>query len=89
MDNDRGAWLENAMDRWETSLMRMCYAYLGDVLLAEDAVQETFLKAWKAYDRFRGEADEKTWLMRIAINNCKDMRRGAWFRHTDFLGRAA
>lgn len=84
MDNDRGAWLENAMDRWETGLMRMCYAYLRDVLLAEDAVQETFLKAWKAYDRFRGEADEKTWLMRIAINNCKDMRRGAWFRHTDF-----
>ena len=63
--------------------MRTAYAYLGDFALAEDAVQETFLKAWRAYDRFRGEAEEKTWLMRIAINTCKDVRRSAWFRHID------
>ena len=67
-ENPRGAWLENAMKRWEASLMRMCFVYLGDMALAEDAVQETFLKAWKGYERFRGEANEKTWLMRIAIN---------------------
>ena len=71
------------MARWETSLTRLCYAYLGDRALAEDAVQETFLKAWKGYDRFRGQAQEKTWLTRIAINTCKDMRRGAWFRRVD------
>ena len=82
-DHSRAAWLENAMERWEASLMRMCFAYLGDVTLAEDAVQETFLKAWKGYERFRGEANEKTWLMRIAINTCKDVRRSAWFRHMD------
>lgn len=80
---DRGRWLEDAMDRWEQSLLRICYAYLGDVALAEDAVQETFLKAWKGIDRFRGGASEKTWLMRIAINTCKDVRRGAWFKHID------
>lgn len=80
---DRERWLEEVMDRWERSLLRVCFAYLGDVALAEDAVQETFLKAWKGYDRFRGNASEKTWLMRIAINTCKDMRRSAWFRHTD------
>ena len=71
------------MARWETSLLRMCYAYLGDRALAEDAVQETFLKAWKGYGQFRGQAQEKTWLMRIAINTCKDVRRSAWFRHVD------
>lgn len=80
---DRGQWLEEVMERWEQSLLRTCYAYLGDVALAEDAVQETFLKAWKGIDRFRGNASEKTWLMRIAINTCKDVRRGAWFRHID------
>ncbi|MBQ8953524.1 MAG: RNA polymerase sigma factor [Clostridia bacterium] len=83
MDTLRKQWLEDAMARWETSLVRLCYAYLGDRALAEDAVQETFLKAWKGYGQFHGEAQEKTWLMRIAINTCKDVRRSAWFRHTD------
>ena len=83
MTDERAAWLEAAMARWETSLVRLCYACLGDRALAEDAVQETFLKAWKGYDRFRGEAQEKTWLTRIAINTCRSMRRGAWFRRVD------
>lgn len=80
---EREVWLENAMNRWERNLLRTCYAYLGDIALAEDAVQETFLKAWKGFDRFRGASEEKTWLMRIAINTCKDVRRSAWFRHID------
>ena len=71
------------MARWEQSLLRTCFAYLGDLSLAEDAVQETFLKAWKNLDRFRGEASEKTWLLRIAINTCRDMRRSRWTRHVD------
>ena len=83
MTDERAAWLEAAMARWETSLTRLCYAYLGDRALAEDAVQETFLKAWKGYERFRGQSSEKTWLLRIAINTCKDIRRSAWFKHID------
>ena len=50
---------------------------------AEDLYQETFLKAYRALDRFRGDAEEKTWLLRIAINTCRDLRRSAWFRHVD------
>lgn len=80
---DRAAWLEDAMLRYEESLLRMCFAYLGDTSLAEDAVQETFLKAYQSLDSFRGDASEKTWLLRIAINTCKDVRRSAWFRHVD------
>ena len=83
VDHARRAWLEGAMEQWEKSLLRMCYAYLQDVSLAEDAVQETFLKAWKGFDCFRGASEEKTWLMRIAINTCKDLRRNAWFRRID------
>lgn len=77
------AWLERAMEQYEESLLRMCFAYLGDAALAEDAVQETFLKAYRALERFRGDAGEKTWLLRIAINTCRDLRRSAWFRHVD------
>ena len=79
----RREWLENALARWEKPILHLCYAYLGDTALAEDAVQETFLKAWRHYDRFRGEAGDKTWLMRIAMNTCKDQLKSAWFRNTD------
>lgn len=64
-------------------LKRMCYVYLKDLALAEDAVQDTFLKAYRALDGFREESSEKTWLMRIAVNTCKDYLRGAWFRRVD------
>ena len=43
----RQAWLNGAIERWEKPMLRLCYAYLCDAVLAEDAVQETFFKAWK------------------------------------------
>ena len=76
-------WLAGVIARWERTLLRLCFAYLCDTALAEDAVQETFFKAWKSRDRFRGEADEKTWLTRIAINTCKDLLKSAWTKNTD------
>lgn len=72
--------IESLIDAYQTKLLRFCYAYLHDWALAEDAVQETFLKAYKHLSSFRGESAENTWLMRIAINTCKDMRRMHWFR---------
>lgn len=71
------------MALYKTDLLHMSYIYLRDAALAEDAVQETFVKAYKAMDTFRGESSEKSWLMRIAINTCKDMRRVGWFRYVD------
>lgn len=71
------------MEQWEVPLLRTCYLLVKDVALAEDAVQDTFVKAWQAHDHFRGEASEKSWLMRIAVNTCRDLRRGKWFRHVD------
>ena len=79
----RRAWLDEAITRWEKPMLRLCYAYLCDTAMAEDAVQETFFKAWKNFGRFRGEAEEKTWLTRIAINTCKDLLKSAWARNTD------
>ncbi len=76
-------WLEQAMTQWEVPLLRTCTMLLRDAALAEDAVQETFLKAWRAYGKYRGESTEKTWLMRIAVNTCRDMQRGSWLRRID------
>lgn len=61
----REAALTGLVERHRTALVRMCCLCLGDASLAEDAAQETFLKAYRALDSFRGECDEKTWLMRI------------------------
>lgn len=69
--------------QYQGAIRRMCCLYLCDSAAAEDAVQETFLKAYRRMDAFRGESAERTWLMSIAINTCRDMNRSAWFRHTE------
>lgn len=79
-DNGREERLIRLMEQYEQDLLRMCCAYLRDRALAQDAVQEAFLKAYKGLDSFRGDCAEKTWLTRIAINVCKTMRKNAWFR---------
>lgn len=74
---------ESLVDRYQTDLLRTCYLYLHDRALAEDAVQETFFKAYLNRDSFRSACSEKTWLMKIAMNTCRDMRRSNWFRLVD------
>ena len=82
-DSRRDQTIEKLIVQYQTPLLRLCYIQLQDRALAEDAVQETFLKAYRSFDQFRGECSEKTWLMRIALNVCRDASRAAWFRHTD------
>ncbi len=82
-DNRADEELKRLVVTYEKELLRLCCVYLKDVQLAEDAVQETFVKAYRGFASFRGESSEKTWLVRIAINVCKDMRRGAWYRFVD------
>ena len=82
-DSNREERLTRMVEHYQSSLLIMCYAYLHERELAEDAVQETFLKAYKALDTFRGECEEKTWLMSIAINVCRNVRKSAWFVHVN------
>lgn len=82
-NRSREEMLAHMVAQYEVALLRTCYMYLRDRGLAEDAAQETFLKAYKALDTFRGESGEKTWLMKIAINTCRDLKRSAWFRYMD------
>ena len=73
--------LERLMKEYGDSVFRMCFLYLKDYQLAEDATQETFIKAAKAYEQFQNHSTEKTWLIRIAINSCKSIMRTHWFQN--------
>ena len=77
------------MEKYGNSLMRLCFMYLKDNHLAEDAVQETFLKVYRNYGQFDGGSGEKAWINRIAINVCKDMLRSAWKRRVSVVEELA
>ena len=64
--------LDQMVQQYEKDLLRICCIYLRDRTAAEDVVQETFLKAFRSMDSFRGESSEKTWLIRIAIKCIDD-----------------
>lgn len=81
MDAER--LITELMEQYGDMLCRLCCAMLRDRELAQDAVQETFLKAYRALPAFRGECSEKTWLTRIAVNTCRSMLRSSWLRHMD------
>jgi len=68
--------LEQRLEQHRSELTGYCYRMLGSPFEAEDAVQDTFLRAWRGYDRFEGRAAFRSWLYRIATNVCFDMLNG-------------
>ncbi len=85
MDAQQGSGSALSADRFEEfrrELTGYCYRMLGSASEAEDAVQDTMVKAWRSSEDFEGRSSVRTWLYRIAHNACVDMHRSPQRRAT-------
>ncbi len=78
--NDDKISMEDLIEKYSKELMKLCYLYLKDYQLAEDAVQDILIKIYRKYNTFRKESNEKTWVTKIAINTCKNYTRKSCYK---------
>ena len=69
--DEREKLLKRLMSSYGDQIIKTCFLFLRSRQPAEDASQETFIRAWKALDRLKEGPTEKAWLMKIAVNVCK------------------
>jgi RNA polymerase sigma-70 factor (ECF subfamily) len=77
--------LKRLIHSYGNDVLRIAYMYLKDKYLAEDACQEVFIKVYKNFDKFKKQSSEKTWIITITMNTCKDILRISWFKKVVML----
>ena len=70
---------EGLYEKYATDVLRVCYFYLGDRQKAEDVCQDVFIRLMTNAPDLE-EGHEKAWLLKVALNRCRDLWRGSWAR---------
>ena len=85
LGEDNEKQLEEWIAEYSGAVLKLCFVYLADAEMAKDAMQDTFVKVWRKMEQFQNRHDlsDKAWIMKIALNTCRDYKRTAWFRHID------
>ncbi len=81
--------MEEIYNRQCDTVYRVCFLYLKNEQEALDAVQETFLRLFQKNPVFQDQEHEKAWLIRTAINYCKDVQKSFWKRNRSVYEEAA
>ena len=76
---DLSAYYGELYELYATDVLRMCYFYLGDRSRAEDVCQDVFVRLMTTNPPLQ-EGKEKSWLLKVAMNRCRDLWRGAWLK---------
>ena len=71
---------EELVSRWADTVLRVGYTWTGSLQDAQDVCQTVLLKLLTSPRRFDGEEQERAWVLRVAVNCCKDLRKSAWAR---------
>ncbi len=78
--------VERLIETHGQEVYKIAYFYMKEQQLAEDVFQEVFYKVMKNYSKFQHQSSEKTWLIRITINTCKDVLRTSWIKRVTTFG---
>lgn len=78
--DEKEQYLNSVLDEYGDYLKHLIYTYVKDIQKTEDIVQDVFIKFYKSLDRFEGRATIKTYLYRIAVNECKNYLKSWHFR---------
>ncbi|HHY81289.1 MAG TPA: sigma-70 family RNA polymerase sigma factor [Clostridiales bacterium] len=80
-------FINKAVSQYADMLFRVCFTYLNNVQDAEDIAQDTLLKLVEKQPVFEHEEHQKAWLLRVAVNLCKNRLRSAWYRKKQPLNK--
>lgn len=79
---------EYLVAQYADTVLRLAYTWLGNMDDAKDILQITLLKALRSWPGFADSGQERSWIIRIAINSCKDWKKSAYTRHVTSLDAA-